>query len=306
MQQIMKKHIPQLKYILAFVATGLLFLQSIAQDWDIPAKSKTKNSFIKFTPELAKEGEAIFTKNCQQCHGIPETGTSLKTLKPIPPDLGTNVTQARTDGDLFYIITTGRLVMPSFKNIFTEEDRWKLISYLRSFNKKYIQVLSKTDPSKSKLVKIKLEFDSTHYILKADIKAYESNETIALKEDEVSLFAERYFGKLQLDKTQKTNLEGIAVFTLPKDLPGDKDGMVNLTISVSDDIYGEIESLNKLKIGIPTDKPSLTDKRAIWNVVTKAPIWIIVTYTSIVLLVTAALIYILMRLKKLRDFGKNV
>jgi len=281
----------------------LLSLQTFAQSWDIPADKKAKNSYIPFTAVTAKSGEAVYSKNCMSCHGNPTKGNSLKSLKPIPPDLSGAVTQKRTDGDLFYILNVGRLIMPSFKNVLTDDQRWELIAYIRSFNKQYVQVLSKFDPRKSKLVKFTLAYDPRTQLVRVDIKANEKTGIVALKDDEVNLFAKRYFGRLQVDKTLHTNSDGIAYFKFPKDLPGDKLGNVELIAKVSDDNYGEVEYQQKFKIGIPTDKPPLTQKRAIWNVVEKAPLWLIATYTMGILVVGLFLLYILFTLWKLKKSG---
>lgn len=280
-------------------------LQAFAQNWDIPADKKAKNSYIPFTGSTAKEGEAIFTKNCMSCHGNPGKGNSMKTLKPVPPDLAGATTQQRTDGDLFFIITTGRMIMPSFKNVFSEEERWELISYIRSFNKNYAQVISKFDPTKSKLVKFTMAFDPTTNLLRVDIKANEKTGIILLKNDEVELYASRYFGRLKIDKSLTTDKDGTAFFKFPKDLPGDKTGNVNLVVKVNDENYGEVEHQSKLKIGVPTDKPPLTQKRAIWNVVEKAPVWLLITYTSCVLFFGLFLLYIIFNLWKLKKAGTN-
>lgn len=285
------------------IIVSLFCLQLYAENWDIPADKRAKNSYIPFTGAVAREGEAMFTKNCMQCHGIPGKGNMLKTLKPMPPDLASATTQQRTDGDLFYIITTGRMVMPSFKNVFSEDERWKIISFLRSTNKQYVQVLSKFDPRKSKLVRISMSFNPNTHLVRMEVKATEKTGVVVLKNDEVELFATRYFGRLKIDKAQTTNNEGIAYFKFPTDLPGDKSGLVELTAKVSDDNYGEVEKQNKFKIGIPTDKPPLTQKRAIWNVVEKAPVWLLITYTSGVLFVGLFLLYILFNLWKLKKSG---
>jgi hypothetical protein len=281
----------------------LLSLQSFAQRWDIPADKKAKNSYIPFTAVTAKEGEALYTKTCLSCHGNPGKGNSLKTLKPIPPDLTSSTTQQRTDGDLFYILTTGRVIMPSFKNVFSEDERWKIISYLRSFNKQYVQVLSKFDPRKSKLVKFTLAYDPATQLIRMDVKATEKTGIVLLKNDEVELYVNRYFGRLKIDKSQTTTADGIAYFKFPKDIPGDKSGNLELIAKVSDDNYGEVEYQQKLKLGIPTDMPPLTQKRAIWNVVEKAPIWLMATYTTGVMVVGLFLLYILFNLWKLKKSG---
>jgi len=40
--------------------------------------------------------------------------------------------------------------MPSFFGTLTESDQWKVISYLRSFNKSYKQVVSKPNSARPK------------------------------------------------------------------------------------------------------------------------------------------------------------
>lgn len=282
---------------------SLFSLQAFAQAWDIPADKKAKNSYIPFTPSVAKEGEAFFTKNCMSCHGNPGKGNSLKTLKPIPPDLAGAVTQQRTDGDLFYIITTGRAIMPSFKNVFSEEERWKIISYIRSFNRQYVQVLSKFDPRKAKLVKFNVTYNNMTHTIRIAVTANEKTGVVVLKNDELDLFANRYFGRLPVDKSMTTNKDGVAYFKFPTDLPGDKKGNVVLIAKVNDDNYGEVEYQSKMNIGIPTNKPGLTEKRAIWNVVSKSPIWLMVTFTTGILFLGLFLLYIGFSLWKIRKIG---
>jgi hypothetical protein len=154
-------------------------------------------------------------------------------------------------------------------------------------------------------VKINLNFDAKTNKIKVSAIANETTGIVALKDAEIMLFVNRYFGKLQIDKTIRTDSEGNAIFNFPKDLPGDKLGNLDVVIKVNDEVYGEIESVNKLKIGIPTDIPSLTAKRAIWNVLKLAPWWIIITYTSIVLGVGFFLLLIVKNLLKISKLGQK-
>ncbi len=294
-----------IKLTILFLLAIFSFSKINAQAWDVPADKKAKNSYIKFDENTAKEGEAIYTKNCVSCHGNPGKANNLKTLNPIPPDLGAAKTQALTDGELFYILNTGRGAMPSFKNTLSEEERWKTISYIRSFNKQYVQVVSKTDPTKSKLVKIKLDVDSLTNKIKVAVIANEIKGVVLLKDAEINMFVSRYFGKLQIGKTLRTDSVGCVLFDFPKNLPGDSIGNLEIVINVNDEIYGEIESINKVKIGVPTNKPSLTEKRAIWNVLKLAPWWIIITYTSILLGVGFILLLIIKNLFKIRKLGED-
>jgi mono/diheme cytochrome c family protein len=293
------------KITIIFLLTIFSFSKINAQAWDVPADKKAKNSYIKFDENTAKDGEAIYIKNCVSCHGDLGKGNNLKTLNPIPPDLSVAKTQALTDGELFYILNVGRGAMPSFKNTLSEEERWKTISYIRSFNKQYVQVVSKTDPTKSKLVKIKLDLDQPTNKIKVAVVANETNGTVILKDAEINIFVSRYFGKLQIGKTMRTDSVGCAMFDFPKDLPGDSIGNLEVVINVNDEVYGEIESINKMQIGLPTDKPSLTEKRAIWNVLKLAPWWIIITYTSILLGVGFVILLIVKNLFKIKKLGED-
>ena len=281
----------------------LFCAQSFAGSWNVPADKKAQNSYIKFDDAASKEGEVIYTKNCLSCHGNPSQGNSMKSLNPIPPDLASRASLALTDGELFYILNIGRGLMPSFKNVLSESERWKVISYLRGFDKNYVQELSKTDPNKSKLVKIKMIYDAINAKVKVDVKANEPAGVVLLRDAEILLFVKRYFGRLQIDKTLRTDKNGKVSFSFPKDLPGDKNGNLELIVKVNDNNYGEIESNGILKMGIPTDKPSLTENRAIWNVMAKAPYWILFTYLFGVLVVISVFVFIGFNLYKLWKSG---
>jgi hypothetical protein len=290
--------------IFTIVLFSLFCFHSFAENWNIPAASSAKNSYIQFTVATAKEGEAIFTQNCASCHGNPGKGNGLKSFNPAPPDLAGTVTQKRTDGDLFYIITTGKMIMPAFSTVLSEEQRWKVISFIRSFNKNYVQVVSKkTNLAKSNLVKLNIQYDSKAHIVKVQAAANEPSGVVLLKNSEVSLYVKRYFGQLQIEKTIKTDNNGVAEFNFPTDIPGDKYGNLNLIVKLNDDNYGEKEIQNKYKIGVPTDKPSLTEKRAIWNVMAKAPIWLLLTYAFCVMIVLSVFLYIFYNLFNLRKIG---
>ena len=138
-----------LRTFASFTIGLLIVFSTYGQDWNVPQEQKEKNSYIKFDETAASQGQALYNANCASCHGNPGKNNALKSLNPIPPDLGGASANALTDGELLYILNTGRGVMPSFKNVLSEEDMWKTIAYIRSYHKNYTQVLSQFDPSKS-------------------------------------------------------------------------------------------------------------------------------------------------------------
>ncbi len=270
-----------------------------ARSWKAPDDQKDKKSYIKFDASTAAQGEVLYNANCASCHGNPGKNNSLKSLNPIPPDLSGAATQSLSDGELLYILNNGSGVMPSFKNVLSEEKEWQIISYLRGFNKNYVQELSKFDPAKSKLVKLISTFDKAGNNIIVKATANEKSGVKAIAGAEVSLFVKRYFGNFQIDKAIKTDANGVANFVFPKDMPGDKEGNLEVHVKMFDENYGEVQSTEKYQIGIPTDKPGLNDNRAIWNVVTKAPFWVIGLYSSGLIAFLILLAFLLNNLRKI-------
>lgn len=113
------KHIHTALALTLALAIGV---KASAITWNVPADKKARNSYIKFDASTATQGEAIYTKNCVSCHGNPGKNNALKSLTPIPPDLASAGSLSLTDGELFYILSTGRGVMPSFQNVLSEEE----------------------------------------------------------------------------------------------------------------------------------------------------------------------------------------
>lgn len=87
---------------------------------------------------MARAAE-VFRVNCAMCHGQSGRGDGgvgdalVKYRYARPANLGAEAVQEKTDGELYWSITNGVLVMPQFKNLLSEEDRWTVIHYLRTF-----------------------------------------------------------------------------------------------------------------------------------------------------------------------------
>lgn len=287
------------RLFVTFSFATLLILNCFSATWDVPADQKEKKSYIQFDKQTSSQGEVLYNANCASCHGNPGKNNILKSLNPIPPDLSGKSSQALSDGELQYILNTGRGLMPSFKNVISAEDQWKVISYLRGFNPNYVQELSKFDPNKSKLVKLTTNFDSKTNVLTVEALADEKSGKIPIIKAEIAVFVKRYFGNMQIEKTVLTDNLGKASLVFPKDLPGNKNGELEVLVKFFDENYGEVQTTNKLAIGVPTDKPALNEKRAIWNVLAKAPIWTLSLYLLGVFAFILLLLYLLNNLRKL-------
>ena len=90
--------------------------------------------------ETLGEGKAIFTRECLVCHGDAGTGHGpyADGLQPPPPDFsdgsyGTLADPSYTDSDYYWRISEGLpwSAMPSWKLRYSEEDRWKVVYYIR-------------------------------------------------------------------------------------------------------------------------------------------------------------------------------
>ncbi|RME42573.1 MAG: cytochrome c, partial [Chloroflexi bacterium] len=79
----------------------------------------------------------IYAQNCAVCHG--ETGEgdgpAAGTLEMKPANLHEDHVQGLTDGALFWIISHGRpdTPMPPWDNVLSEQERWHLVNFLRTF-----------------------------------------------------------------------------------------------------------------------------------------------------------------------------
>ena len=87
------------------------------------------------SPDLLTEGIAHYRANCLPCHGAPgvEPFEFGQGLNPPAPDLSDPHVQARTDGQLFWIIRHGiRMTgMPAFEPTHGDQDIWSIVAFLR-------------------------------------------------------------------------------------------------------------------------------------------------------------------------------
>jgi len=294
--------------ILSLAAAVMSVSGISAQIWEVPGEQKAVTAPFMFTADMQKQGEQIYLKNCQSCHGLPGKDNWVK-LTPSPGDLAKEKTQSQTDGELFYRITAGKAPMPEFRNIIPEEERWWVVAYLRTFLPGYVQPapLAKTAFA-GRTVTLTMEYKPE--TKKIEVKATEKNkegQVVPAAGVEVILFVKRYFGKLQVGEIRTTNASGLAFCEFPSDLPGNKDGYVEISAVVNDPkgVMRTTPASAVVAIGAPTDLPSLTATRAWWSTRDRAPVWIILTYTGSVIIVWAFILYILYMVIGIRKLGKT-
>jgi len=91
---------------------------------------------VELTVDTLDEGKTIFIRECRVCHGDAGRGNGpYRTgLQPLPPDFGDGSYGDYTDADYYWRISEGLpwSAMPSWKLRYSEEDRWKLVHYIRA------------------------------------------------------------------------------------------------------------------------------------------------------------------------------
>lgn len=299
-----KKYIGILVFLLIILRISV-HAQSATATWVVPEDAKEGLSPFRFTPETAKSGENIFQKNCKSCHGDPGKQNWAKIVPP-PGDPASVEFQKQTDGEMFFRVTSGKTPMPQFGSILSEDERWQVISYIRSFNPSYVQSTSLAKaPKGSKNLKLRMYCNYSQkklYVLCKELT--EENAEFPAKGIEVQLNVKRYFGSLQLG-TKTTNARGIALFDFPSTLPGGQFGILELSASVKDG--SGLLHANQARAGLAVGKPfllkSLTDARAMWSVRSKAPLWLIFTFSFSLIIVWGFIFYILISLKKLKQIN---
>ena len=93
---------------------------------------------IPASAESIARGQQIFSDSCAICHGPSGMGDGPVgvTLNPRPPDLQVHMLPGvHTDGQLFDWVSNGfpNTAMPAFDNDYSEEDRWNVINFIRTF-----------------------------------------------------------------------------------------------------------------------------------------------------------------------------
>jgi mono/diheme cytochrome c family protein len=127
-------------FVLLLTLALMAFLYAIFQrdrPWVVPEEVKRLRNPLQTTESNLRSARTIYTDECTQCHGDRGKGDGPEAHlhDPAPSDL----TDARhmnavTDGEIFYQISQGRKPMPSYKKRLTQDQRWQLVLFVRTFS----------------------------------------------------------------------------------------------------------------------------------------------------------------------------
>jgi len=107
----------------------------MVQQWEAPADSKSLSNPAGNSAAAIAAGKEFYMQRCVDCHGKEGKGNgwlSKGIFKP-PTNLASRLVQDNTDGELYWKITNGRSPMPANRIRFTDEQRWQIVSYIRTF-----------------------------------------------------------------------------------------------------------------------------------------------------------------------------
>ncbi len=126
--------------VMAFALMLLSFTNPAkkSDNWPVPDKYKNMKNPYAGKKDADEVGKNLFKMQCASCHGKEGHGDGTKAamLQTDLKDFSSSDVQSQTDGTLYYKAMIGKGEMPNFeKKITSEEDRWMLINYLRTFKK---------------------------------------------------------------------------------------------------------------------------------------------------------------------------
>lgn len=91
---------------------------------------------IEFTPDVVKEGKALYQQFCQHCHGEKGLGDGKvgKVYKGVTAYNSATV-KDKPEGHIFHVITHGKGRMGAHASQISEDDRWKIVAFVQTLQK---------------------------------------------------------------------------------------------------------------------------------------------------------------------------
>jgi mono/diheme cytochrome c family protein len=127
-------------FIVAIIVSNFLSLESFGQQapWLAPKTADNIKNPISGNNSKIAETKTLYITNCSPCHGDKGKGDgpAAPGLNPKPADHTSAAVQDEIDGAIFWKLSEGRSPMPGYKKIFSEEQRWELVNYIRTLAKK--------------------------------------------------------------------------------------------------------------------------------------------------------------------------
>jgi len=280
-----------------FLVTGHLS----GQEWEVPADQLGLKNPLVFNNDNVKAGKELYLINCKSCHGDPGKNNGL-ALVPPPPDVTSELMLANTEGSVFYKITAGRQAMPGFATTLTEEQRWKIVHFMKSYDPANEGLLIKEEPLPAR---IQASADEAAKLISLSAQVQnKAGDWVPLAGGEVYIKAKRTFGSIEIGKAV-TNDQGYAEFRFPPEYRGDEAGVVNLEMSLGDEFKSNALEMKQVKIAAPAEPENLFRDRVLWSTNPRTQIWLILAFPGVVGGVWLTIFYIIFLIFKIYKAGKE-
>lgn len=289
------------KLYLLLVIVLFVAKQGVAQEWLVPDDQKNVKNPSAYNLENVKKGKDLYMTNCKSCHGDPGKHNGLPLVPP-PPDITSDLMQANTEGELFYKISHGRGGMPQFEKTISEDNRWRLINFIRNFNKANEQLLVDAPPRKAKLLASVNELERRVEVF-AEVEEKDGHYA-KLQEVPVKISEKKAFGNLPIGEAL-TNNEGRAEFDLPESLIGDEKGLVNIVVQLDENFITDKVVLDAAKVGHPKPQPRLIKKEILWSTNDNIQTWLLLSYLGAVGAAWLAIGYVVFQIYKIWKIGRE-
>jgi len=126
----------RLFFLVAVLSLALWASLQVKNKRVVPDAAKKMKNPVPVTEEGLAAARDLYLENCARCHGEKGKGDGpeapMQSVKPADFTNGQMMSEM-ADGEIFYRISEGRRPMPPFKRTLSEEQRWELVNFLRTF-----------------------------------------------------------------------------------------------------------------------------------------------------------------------------
>jgi mono/diheme cytochrome c family protein len=103
--------------------------------WKAPVDAAQRPAPFAASPKVLAAGRTLYLDRCADCHGKNGKGhgPGAADLEKAPTNFTEHKHLQQTDGELYWKITEGRRPMPSYRKKLSDEERWQLVFFIRTF-----------------------------------------------------------------------------------------------------------------------------------------------------------------------------
>jgi len=109
---------------------------SSGDDWKAPDDADNFKNPLGNSPLSEQKGKEVYNLYCLSCHGESGFGDGAAgaSFARRPANFHSERVREQSDGALFWKMTNGKVNMPPFKDVLSEQQRWQVVSYIRKIS----------------------------------------------------------------------------------------------------------------------------------------------------------------------------